>query len=83
MCLVILILPLAQLMKNLKAHGYFNGVKRFLPFSDPSEAGQGGRLRMTRMAFPELEPKCAIIAIFRVFAPPDGLTETRKRHKQI
>ena len=82
MCLVILILPLAQLMKNLKAHGYCNG-KRFLPFSDPSEVGQGSRLRMTRMAFPEPEPKCAVIAIFRVFVLPDGLTETRKRYKQI
>ena len=45
-----LILPLARLMKNLKAHSYFRGLKRFLPFSDPSEDGQGGRLRMTRMA---------------------------------
>ena len=42
MCLVILILPLAQLMKNLKAHIYFRD-KRFLPFLDPSEVGQGGR----------------------------------------
>ena len=48
MCLVIPILPLARLMKNLKAHIYFRGIKRFLPFSDPSEGGQGGRLRMTR-----------------------------------
>ena len=53
------------------------------PFSDPSEAGQEAWLRMKRMAFPELEPKCAVIAIFRVFVPPDGLTETRKRYKQI
>ena len=54
-----------------------------MPFSDPSEAGQEVWLRMTRMVFPELEPKCAVIAIFQVFALPDGLTETRKRHKQI
>ena len=40
MCLVILILPLARLMKNLKAHGYFRELKRFLPFSDLSEDGQ-------------------------------------------
>ena len=38
---------------------------------------------MTRMAFPVLELKCAVIAIFRVFVLPDGLTETRKRHIQI
>ena len=50
MCLVILILPLARLMKNLKAHIYFRRIKRFLPFSDPSEGGQWGRLRMTRTA---------------------------------
>ena len=50
MCLVILILPLARLRKNLKAHRYFRKFKRFLPFSDPSEDGQRGRLRMTRMA---------------------------------
>ena len=50
MCLVILILPLARLMKNLKAHDYLRELKRFLPFSDPSKAGQRGRLRMTRMA---------------------------------
>ena len=50
MCLVILILPLARLMKNLKAHDYLRELKRFLPFSDPSENGQRGRLRMTRMA---------------------------------
>ena len=43
MCLVILILPLARLMKNLKAHSYFRELKRFLPFSDPSKAGQRGR----------------------------------------
>ena len=50
MCLVILIPPLARLRKNLKAHRYFRELKRFLPFSDPSKAGQGERLRMTRMA---------------------------------
>ena len=50
MCLVILILTLARLMKNLKAHNYFRKLKRFLPFSDPSQGWQGGRLRMTRMA---------------------------------
>ena len=41
MCLVILILPLARLMKNLKAHGYFNELKHFLSFSDSSQGGQG------------------------------------------
>ena len=30
MCLVILILPLARLMKNLKAHIYFRGIETFL-----------------------------------------------------
>ena len=42
MCLVILILPPARLMKNLKAHSYFRKLKRFLPFSDPSKARQRG-----------------------------------------
>ena len=42
MCPVILILPLARLMKNLKTHGYLRELKRFLPFLDPSEAGQRG-----------------------------------------
>ena len=42
MCLVFLILPLAQLRKNLKAHSYFRELKRFLPFSDLSQAGQRG-----------------------------------------
>ena len=42
MCLVILILPPARLMKNLKAHGYLRELKRFPPFSDPSRAWQGG-----------------------------------------
>ena len=50
MCLVILIPPLARLMKNLKAHDYLRELKRFLPFSDPSQAGQGVGLRMTGMA---------------------------------
>ena len=42
MCLVILILSLAWLMKDLKAYGYFREFERFLPFSDPSGAGQRG-----------------------------------------
>ena len=61
MCLVILILPLAQLMKNLKAHGYFNGVKRFLPFSDPSEVGQRGEAQDDRthiISFCHSDPAC-------------------------
>ena len=42
MCLVILILPLARLMKNLKAHDYLRELKRSLPFSDPSQGQAKG-----------------------------------------
>ena len=42
--------PLRSLWRISRSHGYFNGLKRFLPFSDPSVSRARSRLRMTRMA---------------------------------
>ena len=44
MCLVILILPLARVMKNLKAHSYFREFNRFLPFSIAIPARRANRV---------------------------------------